>query len=204
VDVFELNIRDRCRSHVATRSCPRNPWRWCILPVRRNHEETWVSRRIHDVCPILKRGGKAVEELAAWRIEPAETVSNRLSMFVTVYARLRRDDVIRRVRLQRGMVIGHQHAIARDEIQKVGHLFEIGGDVWIVAGEVNVVELNINYVLDLSPCRVQLAGAIRPRTSSTCCGQRPRFRWYRKYSASDRRKNERECHNDGQRLLEPG
>src|ERR1700719_476270 len=102
------------------------------------------------------------------------------------------------------MVIRHQHAIVRDEIQKVGHLFEIGGDVGIVASEVNIVELNVDNVLDLSPRRVQLAAAIRSRTSSTCCGQRPRFRWYRKYSASDRRKNERECHNDGQRLPEPG
>ena len=56
-------------------------------------------------------------------------------------------------------MIGHQHAIARDEIQKVGHLFEIGGDVGIVASEVNIVELNVDNVLDLSPRRVQLAAA---------------------------------------------
>ena len=48
------------------------------------------------------------------------------------------------------MVIRHQHAITGDEIQKIGHLFQIGRNVWVVAGEVNVVELKINYVLDLS------------------------------------------------------
>jgi len=70
-------------------------------------------------------------------------------MLVRVYAGLRRNNVIRRVRLERRMVIRHQHAITGDEVQEIGHLFQIGWNVWIVPGEVDVVELKINHALDL-------------------------------------------------------
>ena len=70
-------------------------------------------------------------------------------MLVGINARQRGDDVIRRMRLQRGVVVGHQHPIIRDEIQQIGHLLQVGRNIRVIADKVNVIELNINHVLDL-------------------------------------------------------
>ena len=75
-------------------------------------------------------------------------------MLVRVDAGLRRNNVVRRVGLERRMVIRHQYAITGDEVQEIGHLFQVGRNVWVIPGEVNVVELKVNYALDLSSRRI--------------------------------------------------
>ena len=79
-------------------------------------------------------------------------------MFLAVDARERRDDVIRSVRDERGMVVGQQDAIAVQEIEQVRHLLEVGGNVRVITGEMDVVEMYIDDVLDSAPRGIQGAG----------------------------------------------
>ena len=94
---------------------PREPGH---LSVRRDHEEVRVFFFVDDIGPILKRRRKAVEKLAgSWQKEPAETVGDRLTMLIAVYARLGSNDVVGRMRLQRSVMIRHQHTVVRDEVE---------------------------------------------------------------------------------------
>ena len=58
------------------------------------------------------------------------------------------------VRDQWCVVVGEQHTIIFDEIEQMRHLFEVRGYVGIVAGEVSVIKLDINDVLDVAFGRV--------------------------------------------------
>ena len=64
------------------------------------------------------------------------------------------NDVVRRMRLERRMVIRHQRAIVGDEIQQVGHQLEIGWDIRIIACEVDVIELDVDHMLDIAMDRL--------------------------------------------------
>ena len=44
-----------------------------------------------------------------------------------------------------------------DEIEQDGLLLAIGGNVGVIAGEMNVVEFDVNDVLDFSARRIELA-----------------------------------------------
>jgi len=59
------------------------------------------------------------------------------------------------------VVIAQQHAVAFDEVEQVRHLLQVRRDIRVVPGEVRVVELNVDYVLDLAVRRVQLAGSVQ-------------------------------------------
>ena len=61
----------------------------------------------------------------------------------------RGDDVVGSVRSERSVVIAGEGAVIHEKVEEMRHLLEVGGNVWIVAGEVDVVELKINYALDL-------------------------------------------------------
>jgi hypothetical protein len=52
------------------------------------------------------------------------------------------------MRNQRRVVIGEDRALLLKEIQQVGHLFEVGRHVRIIAAQMHIVELDIDYVLD--------------------------------------------------------
>ena len=56
-------------------------------------------------------------------------------------------------------MVAEQDAVALDEVEQIGHLLEVGRDVGVVAGEVRVVELDVDDVLDLTFGRVELASA---------------------------------------------
>ena len=62
----------------------------------------------------------------------------------------RRQDPVGGVRDQDGVVVRHERAVAREEVEQVRHLLEIGRDVRAVAPVVRVVELEIDDVLDLA------------------------------------------------------
>ena len=72
---------------------------------------------------------------------------------------LGREDVVGRVRDEDRMVTGMECAVLLDEVQQVGHLLEVGGNVRVVAGEVYVVEFGVDYLFDLSATRVQRQSA---------------------------------------------
>src|SRR2546425_1060445 len=63
-----------------------------------------------------------------------------------------------------------QPALVLDEVEQVGHLLEVRGHVGVVAGEVDVVELDVNDVLYLLVSRIELAGA-----GSARCARRHRW-----------------------------
>jgi hypothetical protein len=49
---------------------------------------------------------------------------------------------------QRCVIVSHQNAVVRDEIEQVRHLFEIRGYVRVVSPKVRVVELDVDHMLD--------------------------------------------------------
>jgi len=49
------------------------------------------------------------------------------------------------------VVICEQHAFVFNKVEQVGHLFQVRGDIGIVACEVGIVELDVDYVLDIAP-----------------------------------------------------
>jgi hypothetical protein len=63
------------------------------------------------------------------------------------------------------MVVRHQDAVARDEVEQVGHLLKVRGYVRIVATEVSVVELNVDYMLDVAARGGEMATARSLRRS---------------------------------------
>ena len=56
---------------------------------------------------------------------------------------------------ERRVVVRQESSVALDEVQQVGHLFQIGRHVRVIADEVRVVELHVNYVLHLAAGRVE-------------------------------------------------
>ncbi len=70
------------------------------------------------------------------------------------------NDVVGGVGDERGMVIGGERAVVHEEIEEMGHLLQVRGNVRVIAGEVNVVELNVDDVLDVSASRAQSATAV--------------------------------------------
>lgn len=83
-----------------------------------------------------------------------EEVKKGLPVTVSVNTGFGGNDVVRRMRLERRMVIRHQRAIVGDEIQQVGHQLEIGWDIQIIACEVDVIELDVDHMLDIAMDRL--------------------------------------------------
>src|SRR5436305_3630240 len=54
-------------------------------------------------------------------------------------------------------MVGEHNAVIRDEVEKVGHLLQVRGNVRVIASEMNIVELDINHMLDIATRRVKLA-----------------------------------------------
>jgi uncharacterized protein YlzI (FlbEa/FlbD family) len=61
------------------------------------------------------------------------------------------------MRDQRRVMIRGKRAVVFEKIQQVRHLLEVRGDVRVIAGEMYVVELNVDHVLDVSARRLQVA-----------------------------------------------
>jgi hypothetical protein len=52
------------------------------------------------------------------------------------------------MRDQRCVVISEQRALVLEKIQQIGHQLEVRWHIWIVAAEVDIIELDIDDVLD--------------------------------------------------------
>jgi hypothetical protein len=55
------------------------------------------------------------------------------------------------------MVVGEQTPLVFQELKKMGHLFQVGGDIGVVTLEVDVIKLNVDDVLDGTSSRLQSA-----------------------------------------------
>ncbi len=84
----------------------------------------------------------------AVRIEVAEAVANRPTVAIAVDTGQRGQDIGRGVGDERGVVIGEQRAIVLNKVKEMGHLLKIRGNVGIVTGEVGVVELDGDHMLN--------------------------------------------------------
>ena len=47
-------------------------------------------------------------------------------------------------------MVGEERPLAFEEVQQVRHLLQVGGNVGIIANEVRVIELHVDYVFDAS------------------------------------------------------
>ena len=47
-------------------------------------------------------------------------------------------------------MVGHERAVHCEETEQVGHLLQVRWHIRVVSSEMDVVELNINDVLDVS------------------------------------------------------
>ena len=63
-------------------------------------------------------------------------------------------------------MIGEKRPLAFEEVQQMRHLFQVGGNVGIIANEVRVIELHVDYVLDASATRIQRARILRKRNAA--------------------------------------
>src|SRR5438132_10103606 len=84
-------------------------------------------------------------------------------MTITVDPCQRRQDIRCRMSDERSVVIGEQDTILFNEVEQVGHLLKVGGNVRVITPEVCVVELNIDHVLNVAASRIEHATARRLR-----------------------------------------
>lgn len=63
-------------------------------------------------------------------------------------------------------MIGEKRPLAFEEVQQVRHLLQIGRDVGIIANEVCVIELYVDYMFDAATGRIQRARILRKRNAA--------------------------------------
>ena len=83
------------------------------------------------------------------RIEVAQAVADRHAEFVAIDAGQGCQDIDRRVRDQRRVMLGKECAAVLHEVEQVRHLLEVGRHIWVVAPQMHIVELEINHPLYL-------------------------------------------------------
>ena len=88
-----------------------------------------------DIRPVGEGALKTCDAVE----KDSETIADRKSKFFAVNARQRRDDVDRGMRDQRRVMICQDRPIVLEEIEKIGHLFEIRRYVRVVPPEVYIV-----------------------------------------------------------------
>ena len=84
------------------------------------------------------------------RIEITETVAHWHTVPVPINACQGREDVRGGVGNERRVMVGEERPLAFEEVQQVRHLLQVGGNVGIIANEVRVIELHVDYVFDAS------------------------------------------------------
>ena len=104
-----------------------------------------IDERIQRIGPIGERSSRAAGPV--W-VEVTQAVADRDPHLVAVDAGQRGQDIDRGVRDQGCPVIGQQRSLPFEEIQQVGHLFEVGRHVRVVAPKVHIVELDMDDVRD--------------------------------------------------------
>src|SRR5262249_1906326 len=140
---LELHIRDGVRAEIAARAGERHPWRRRRHAFFIDHDRLAVGRVGRG--PVDERG--VVPARVIVTVEYAIRICHRDAVPVRIDAGQRGDDVVCGMRDQRGEMIAAHRAVLQHEIEQVRHLLEIGWDVWIVATQVHVVELDLHDLL---------------------------------------------------------
>ena len=102
----------------------------------------------------LRRGGRPVNEgsLENGRgivlLKDPEAVRDRAAVTIAIDPRQPRENIVGRVGDQRRIMIAADDASSLQEIQEVRHLLEVRWNVWIVAPQMHVVELNMHDALN--------------------------------------------------------
>ncbi len=176
--VLEHGVRDADVADVTTRARVRNPRPRRIADGSRAAERRRIvvdhvvvrvpgrRRRRHrvaqvgEVRPVLERGREADRAVGP---EVVVGVRHGLPVPVRIEARERAQDPAPRVRDQNCVVVRVERAVVLQEVQQMRHLLEIRRDVRVVPQEVDVVELQIDDVLDLSLVAELASGRTRSR-----------------------------------------
>ena len=195
--VLENRIGRAHGSKVTAGPCKRRPGRGGDLPVfvdhlRRKVGLTGPTRIEQRRRPVGKRH---TGPRGARGREVAKAVRHGLPHPVGVDAGERAQDPRGGVRDEDGVVVREQRAVLADKVQQVRHLFEVRGHVRVVAGEVHIVKLDVDHMLDLAVRRGELASR-RPRAS----GGRQRARRHPDQSQPDHERR-RECRRALHRVL---
>jgi hypothetical protein len=72
------------------------------------------------------------------------------------------------------VVIGEQSALVLEEIQQIGHLLEVRRHIWVIAAQVDIIELDIDDVLNtvsemaLALTRVRSSGPAERYGGQSC------------------------------------
>ena len=161
--VLQLGVGPGDRAEVAARPGVGHPGRRGAGAALGDHAGTRVAHRRAGGGVVVDDGVGPVRERArrvggAVRLVVVVLVRDRHALVTAVPARLGRDDVVGRVRDQRGVLVADQGALAGEEAQQVGHLLQVAGHIRVVPGEVHVVELHVDDVADL-PARAEHAAA---------------------------------------------
>jgi hypothetical protein len=140
-DVLEFDIGRGKGAVVTAGTGERNPRRRRILALQVEHFWQPVGQKARPI-------GEGARELRDALAEEAEAVADRHTELVGIDPGQGGHDVDRGVRNQRGVMIGEDGALLLQEVQQVRHLFEVGRHVRIVAGQMHIVELDIDDMVD--------------------------------------------------------
>src|SRR6516162_11049181 len=94
--------------------------------------------------PVTSNSGA----VSACTVNGVVAVRDRHALPVTIQAGVSGQDVVRRVRDQRRVVVGKESPIVLEEVQQIWHQLEIGWHVGVVPEEVHIVECELNDVLN--------------------------------------------------------
>ncbi len=104
------------------------------------------ARRVEDrVGPVGERASRIRSPV---RVERPEAVRDRHPLAVAVKTGQRCQDVVRRMRDQRRVVVREHRSVALDEVEQVRHHLQVRRDVRVVPEEMHVVERELDHVLD--------------------------------------------------------
>src|SRR2546421_1937534 len=165
--ILEDRVRRGNRANVAAGTGVWHPRCRRVLARGCQHIELCIGwRRCRGVekrrGPVSEGNSKIA---CAIRVEIAEAVTDWYTVTIAVDTCQRCQNIGCRMCDQRCVMIGEQHPVIRHKVQQVWHLLKVRRDMWIIAHKMYVVELDIDYMLDVALGRVELTGVVACRVS---------------------------------------
>ena len=154
---FQHDIRSGKSADVAASAGKRHPWPGNVQARGRGQRKRVVQGgrgNVRNQVRPIEKGRR--EERRAGRSEIAKTVGDEDARVIGIQPGLRGENSIGSVRDKDGVIPSIKRAILLYEVQQVGHLFQVGWNVGIVAREVHVIEFHVHHMLDFSRGRIQL------------------------------------------------
>src|SRR5436309_12460028 len=165
--ILEYRVRRGNRANIATRARIWHPRRRRVLARGCQHIELCIGcsrcRGVEKRRGAVSEGNPCVA--CAIRVEIAEAVTDWYTVTIAVDTCQRCQNIGCSMRDQRCVMIGEQHPVIRHKVQQVWHLLKVRWDIWVIARKMYVVELDIDYMLDVALSRVELTGVVACRVS---------------------------------------